>query len=182
VLETLDVSQFVTRREQAILLAKFLCLSKKYVRRAIEFRTFPTDSPIFPGAYIYVEIGMNQWNSIYSGRIEAGGALNAPLPGRIPNGTYTVFVYRGGVGTKQFSNVTVSNGVATALKSYEDALFVLGRSVKNKRVFRVTEVSMDEEGETTIKAVEHPTDSAGRSLIAQRLLSSNQFFVDGRLG
>lgn len=181
VLETLDVSQFVTRREQAILLAKFLCLSKKYIRRAIEFKTFPTDSPVFPGAYIYVEIGMNQWNSIYSGRIEAGGALNAPLPGQVPNGTYTVFVYRGGVGTKQFSNVVVSNGVAAALKSYEDALFVLGRSVKNKRVFRVTEVSMDEEGETTIKAVEHQTDSAGRSLIAQRLISSNQFFVDGAL-
>ena len=182
VLETLDVSQFVTRREQAILLTKFLCLSKKYIRRAIEFKTFPTDSPVFPGAYIYVEIGMNQWNSIYSGRIEAGGALNAPLPRQVPNGTYTVFVYRGGVGTKQFSNVVVSNGVAAALKSYEDALFVLGKSVKNKRVFRVTEVSMDEEGETTIKAVEHPTDSAGRSLIAQRLISSNQFFVDGALG
>lgn len=182
VLETLDVSQFVTRREQAILLAKFLCLSKKYIRRAIEFKTFPTDSPVFPGAYVYVEIGMNQWNSIYSGRIEAGGALNAPLPRQVPNGTYTVFVYRGGVGTKQFSNVVVSNGVAAALKSYEDALFVLGTSVKNKRVFRVTEVSMDEEGETTIKAVEHPTDSAGRSLIAQRLISSNQFFVDGALG
>lgn len=182
VLETLDVSQFVTRREQAILLAKFLCLSKKYIRRAIEFKTFPTDSPVFPGAYIYVEIGMNQWNSIYSGRIEAGGVLNAPLPGRVPDGTYTVFVYRGGVGTKQFSDVVISDGVATALESYEDALFVLGRSVKNKRVFRVIEVSMDEEGETTIKAVEHPTDSAGRSLIAKRLISSNQFSVDGALG
>ena len=182
ILETLDVSQFVTRREQAILLAKFLCLSKRYIRRAIEFRTFPTDSPVFPGAYIYVEIGMNQWNNIYSGRIEAGGALNAPLPKQVPNGTYTVFVYRGGQGTKQFSNVTVSGGVAPALKSYEDALFVLGRSVKNKRVFRVTEVSMDEEGETTIKAVEHPTDSDGRSLIAKRLIGSDEFYVDGRLG
>lgn len=182
VLETLDVSQFVTRREQAILLAKFLCLSKRYIRRAIEFKTFPTDSPVFPGAYIYVEIGMNQWNNIYSGRIEEGGVLNAPLPKEVPNGTYTVYVYQGGTGTVQVPSVAVSSGVAASLRNYKDALFVLGTSIKNKRVFRVTEVSMDEEGETTIKAVEHPTDSAGRSLIAQRLISSDQFFVDGVLG
>lgn len=183
VLETLDVSQFVTRRDQAVLLAKFLCLSKRYIRRAIEFKTFPTDSPVFPGAFVYVEIGMNRWDSIYSGRIEADGVLNAPLPKGVPNGTYTVFVYTGkSNGTAQFSNVSVSSGVASSLKSYAGSLFVLGTSVKNKRVFRVTEVSMDEEGETTIKAVEHPTNSSGESLIAKRLTQTDQFFVDGALG
>lgn len=180
-LETLDLSQFVTRRSQAILLAKFLCLSKHYVRRAIEFKTFPTDTPISPGAYIYVEIGLNQWNSIYSGRIESNGFLNAPLPRQIPNGTYTVFIYRAGAGTYSVSNVTVFSGYARQLKSYEGAMFALGQSIRNKRVFRVTEVGMDEEGEVTVKAVEHPTDDNGRSKIAERLLESNQFYVDGQL-
>lgn len=183
VLETLDVSQFVTRRDQAVLLAKFLCLSKRYIRRAIEFKTFPTDSPVFPGAFVYVEIGMNRWNTIYSGRIETGGVLNAPLPNGIPDGTYTVFVYTGtSNGTAQFSNVGVTDGVASQLESYAGSLFVLGTSIKNKRVFRVTEVSMDEEGETTIKAVEHPTSTSGQSLIAQGLIATNQFKVDGALG
>lgn len=180
-LETLDLSQFVTRRNQAILLAKFLCLSKHYIRRAIEFKTFPTDTPIAPGAYIYVEIGLNQWNSIYSGRIESGGFLNAPLPKQVPNGTYTVFIYRAGAGTYSISNVVVSNGYAPQIKSYEGAMFTLGQSIRNKRVFRVTEVGMDEEGEVTVKAVEHPTDSNGRSLIAKRLLDNDQFYVDGQL-
>lgn len=180
-LETVDASQFVTRREQAVLLGKFLCLSKRYIRRAIEFKTFPTDSPVFPGAYVYVEIGLNQWDNIYSGRIEDGGFLNAPLPTQVPNGTYTVFVYTSGSTTAQFSSVTVTNNVASALQSYAGSLFVLGQSIRNKRVFRVTEVGMDEEGEVTIKAVEHPTDTSGQSLIAQRLINSGQFFVDGIL-
>lgn len=181
VLETLDLSQYVTRREQAILLAKFLCLSKHYIRRAIEFKTFPTDSPVFPGAYIYVEIGLNQWNSIYSGRVEGGGFLNAPLPRQVPDGQYTVFLYRQGNGTFACTNVQVANGYAPQIKSYEGALFVLGNAILNKRVFRVTEVIMDEEGETTIKAVEHQTDSSGRSQIAKRLTSANEFYVDGVL-
>jgi len=181
VLETIDASQYVTTRRQAVMLAKFLCLTKRHIRRAIEFKTFPTDSPVFPGAYVYVEIGMNQWNSIYSGRIEAGGALNAPLPRQVPNGTYTVYVYRGGEGTAQLNNVVVTDNVAPALSSYEDGLFVLGRSFRNKRVFRVTEVAMDEEGETTIKAVEHPTTSNGRSLIAIDLMAKQRFYVDEQL-
>ncbi len=182
IVETLDVSQFVTRREQAILLAKFLCLSKRYVRRAIEFKTFPTMDRVAPGDYVFVELGLNQWQSIYSGRIEEGGVLNAPLPKQVPNGTYTVYVYRGAQngarGTKQFSNVVVEDGVASALKSYVDSLFVLGRSYRNKRVFRITEVSMDEEGETTVKAVEHPTDSSGRSVIGRFLNDDSQFIID----
>lgn len=180
-LETLDLSQYVTRREQAILLAKFLCLSKHYIRRAIEFKTFPTDSPVFPGAYIYVEIGLNQWNSIYSGRVEGDGFLNAPLPRQIPDGQYTVFLYRQGTGTFACTNVQVTDSYAPQIKSYEGALFVLGNSILSKRVFRVTEVIMDEEGEVTIKAVEHQTDSSGQSQIAKRLTSANEFYVDGVL-
>ena len=180
--QSVDISQFVSRREQAVLFAKYLALSKRHIRRSIEFKTFPTDSPVFPGAYVYVEVGMNQWDRIYSGRIEAGGALNAPLPREIPNGTYTVFVYKSGQDTVQFSNVQVSGNTAPALASQADSLFVLGRTVKSKRVFRVTEVSMDEEGETTVRAVEHPTDSDGNSLIALGLTAKNNFYVDGELG
>jgi hypothetical protein len=35
-------------------------------------------------------------------------------------------------------------------------MFVLGAQSNRKRVFRVTEVQMDEEGEVTVKAIEHP--------------------------
>lgn len=179
--ETIDASAFITRREQAILIGKFLCLSKRHFRRAIEFKTFPTDSPIAPGAYIYVEIGLNKWNSIYSGRIEEEGQLNAPLPQQVPDGTYTAFVYNAGQATQQVNNVVVVNGQAPSLARYENALFVLGTSVKNKRVFRVTEVELNEEGEATVRATEHPTDNNGISLIAKNLLATNQFFIDNNL-
>jgi hypothetical protein len=59
---------------------------------------------------------------------------------------------------------------------------VLGQAVRSKRVFRVTEVSMEEEGETTIRAVEHPCDINGLSFIAQGLdiYVAGLFTIDGK--
>jgi chaperonin cofactor prefoldin len=180
--ETIDASQFVTNRDQAIKLGKFLCNTRRHSRRAIEFQTFPTDSFVAPGAYIYVETSNNQWDGIYTGRIEAGGVLNVPIASRIRNDTYNVLTYGGGDGTRSFSNVQVTNGVAATLSESSGQLFVLGKAVRNKRVFRVTEVSMEEEGETTVRAVEHPCNNNGDSRIANGIASrvAGLFTIDGK--
>ena len=178
--ESLDISQFVTTRAQAILLGKYLCNVRRYNRRAIEFVTFPTDIFVMPGSYIYVETSNNQWDGIYTGRIEDGGVFNVPLQG-IPNGTYNVLTYGSTDGTRSFNGVAVSNGAAPALASRTGDLFVLGQTVRSKRVFRVTEVTMEEEGETTVRAVEHPCDTNGQSFIAQGIASyvGGLFTIDG---
>jgi hypothetical protein len=178
--ESIDISQFVTTRQQAILLGKYLCNVRRYNRRAVEFMTFPTDTFVMPGSYVYVETSNNQWAGIYTGRIENGGVLNVPLQG-VPNGTYSVLTYGSTDGTRSFSNVVVTNGTASALASRDGDLFVLGLTVRSKRVFRVTEVTMEEEGETTVRAVEHPCDAGGQSLIAEGIASyvAGIFTIDG---
>ena len=178
--ESLDISQFVTTRAQAILLGKYLCNVRRYNRRAIEFVTFPTDIFVMPGSYVYVETSNNQWDGIYTGRIEGGGIFNVPLQG-IPNGTYNVLTYGSTDGTRSFNGVAVANGAAPALASRTGDLFVLGQTVRSKRVFRVTEVTMEEEGETTVRAVEHPCDTNGQSFIAQGIASyvGGLFTIDG---
>ena len=178
--ETIDASQFVTTRRQAIVLGKFLSQTRRYTRRSIEFMTFPTEAFVMPGSYIYVETSNNQWDGIYTGRIESGGALNVPLQG-IPNGTYNVLTYGSTDGTRSFNNVAVTNGTAAALTSRSGDLFVLGLTVNSKWVFRVTEVTMEEEGETTVRAVEHPCDANGQSLIAEGIASyvAGIFTIDG---
>jgi hypothetical protein len=163
--QTFDLSQYVTNRAQAILYAKLLCQQRRHIRRNIEFRTFPTDSPLTPGAYIYVDVGQQEWQSIYSGQVENGGALNVPLTQDVPNGTYNVLLYRSGQAVVSTS-ASVSGNVASSLAGYEGWLFVLGTTVKAKRVFRIVEVQMDEEGEVGVRATEHPCDSSGQSLIA----------------
>ena len=178
--ESIDLSQFVTTRAQSILLGKYLCNVRRYNRRAIEFMTFPTDVFVMPGSYVYIETSNNQWDGIYTGRIEDGGVLNVPLQG-VPNGTYNVLTYGSTDGTRPFKEVVITDGAAPALASRAGDLFVLGQAVRSKRVFRVTEVTMEEEGETTIRAVEHPCDADGQSLIAEGIASyvAGIFTVDG---
>jgi hypothetical protein len=179
--ETIDTSQFVTTRRQAVILGKFLCQTRRHTRQAVEFQTFPTDSFIMPGGFIYVETSNNQWDGIYTGRVEAGGALNLPIASRVPNGTYNVLTYGSTAGTRSFSGIAVSNNTATSLASVAGQLFVLGTVVRSKRVFRITEVTMEEEGETTVRAVEHPCDANGNSLIAEGLAVRviGLFTIDG---
>ena len=182
--QTLDASQFVTRRQQAILLGKFLCNTRRHSRRAIEFQTFPTDAPISPGNYIYVETGNTQWDQIYTGRIEPGGVLNLPIATQNIDGNYSFLTYTiNADGVREFANVQVTNNVAPALAPRKGDLFVLGRPLRDKRVFRITEISMEEEGETTVRAVEHPCGTGGKSLIARGLdvPVNGLFTIDGDL-
>jgi hypothetical protein len=174
--QTFDISQFVTQREQAILFGKLLCNQRRWVRRGIEFRTFPTDSPISPGAYIYVDIGLKSWDRITSGIVMASGFLNAPLTDGIPDGSYSVLVYKSGERVRTLDDVAVSNGAAAALAAYEGYLFVLGTKVDRKRVFRVTEVQMDEEGEVSVKAMEHPCQDVDGKLLSRIANFSNALF------
>lgn len=166
--QTFDLSQYVTSRSQAEYFGKLLCNQRRFVRRAIEFRTFPSATFISPGSYIYVSVGQNQWQNIHSGRVETGGALNTPVASNVPNGTYNVLLYKPGEPKPiALSNVTVSGNTASALADRADYLFVLGNAVTDKRVFRVVEVTMDEEGEVGVKAVEHPCQISGNETLSK---------------
>ena len=170
--ETVDASQFVTNKSQAILLGKLLCQTRRHSRRAIEFKTFPTDSYVGPGAYIYVELAQNQWDKIYSGTIGSDGSLNLPIADNVNNDSYQFLMYNPddqSAGTVFKSSVAVVGNRAASLTAFNGFVFVLGKVIRNKRTFRVTEVAMDEEGEVSIRAIEHPTDADGYSLITRGL-------------
>jgi hypothetical protein len=152
---TFDLSNFVTNRSQAINYAQLLCSQRRHIRRAVEFKTFPTEAPIQPGAYVYVHMEENQWNDVHSGMVLADGSLNIPFASEAINGTFSTLIYRQGQQPIK-QDITYTNGRASALSAFPNALFVLGTAVSGKRVFRVIEVAMEEEGEVTIRAVEHP--------------------------
>jgi len=164
--QTFDLSQFVTNRSQAILFAKLMCNQRRHIRKAVEFKTFPTDSPMAPGSYIYLDVGQNQWGGIHSGVVQAGGVLNTPVAGNVPDGTYKVLLYKSGTKPVTLNSVAISGNTASTLAAYDGWLFALGTQLSTKRTFRITEVQMDEEGEVTVKAVEHECDANGQSLIA----------------
>lgn len=173
--QTFDLSLYVTNPEQAILFGKLICNLRRYVRQAVEFKTYPTLDPISPGAFVYVDIGQNSWDAIRTGMVGVGGALNMPLDNNLVSGTYNFRLYRSDRGLIDVNSVTVTNGVASQLADYENFLFVLGVETTTRRIFRVSEVQMDEEGEITVRATIYPCTTDGQSLIAD--LSDNLFTI-----
>jgi hypothetical protein len=175
--QTFDLSQFVTRRAQAILFGKLMANQRRWIRRAIEFQTVPTDSPVSPGAYILVDIGLNTWDQFSTGVVLPEGVLNSPLSTPIAPGTYSMLLYESGSPTISLTGVTVdAAGRAPAAAAYAGRLFVLGTVLNRKRVFRVSEVQLDEEGEVTIRATEYPCENAGSQLLSHVANFSDALF------
>ena len=165
ILQSFDASAFVTNEAQAILFGKLMCNLRRHVRSAIEFKTYPTNSPISPGAYIYVDIGHNAWDGITTGIIGPGGKLNAPVDNTIRNGTYSFLLYRSDRGVAS-TDAVVTDNTAPTLASREGYMYVLGTKVKSRRVYRVNEVQMDEEGEITVRGTIFPCDANDNALIS----------------
>ena len=163
--QTFDLSDWVTQRRQAELYGRFLCQQRRHLKRGIEFRTVPSDNFVAPGAYVFVDAGINRWDGIRTGVVEDGGRLNTPLAAPVLDGSYKVLTYKSGELPSQ-SVVTVTDGVAPMLAGKAGHLFTLGLAQTSKRVYRVAEVRMEESGELTVKATEHPTDRNLLSLAA----------------
>jgi len=176
--ETFYVAQFVSTREQAIIYGKFLCQIRRHIKVGIEFKTFPTMDPVSPGAFIYVDIGQNSWDGIRTGIIGPGGVLNIPMDNSLPDASYEFLLYQSG--NAVISRVaTTSSNTAAGLADLDGYLFVLGQKTTTRRVFRVTEVEMDEEGEITVRGTNYPCTSDGLSEIAN--FNDAKFTVIGAL-
>ncbi len=169
--EIFDLSQFVTRREQAIMFGKLLCNQLRYIRKGIEFQTFPSQAGLAPGDFIYVDVGLKNWDYYSSGVVGAGGALNSPLASVNEQGvqslkpnSFSFLLYQPSTKTVASESEIVvttsgdgrSTAAFTGTQQYEGWMFVMGEAKPNKRVFRVTELAIEEGGELSVKAIEYP--------------------------
>lgn len=160
--QTFDVSQFVTQKQQAILFGKFLVNQRKWIRKAIEFRTFPSEAAIEPGGFIYVDIGMKVWDKYSTGVVMKDKVLNVPIKQAIKNDTYSFLFYDVKTGSTDSGSYAVSGGKASTIPDRNiGRMFVMGKAKPSKRVYRITEVGIEEDGEVSVKAIEYPCFLSG---------------------
>ena len=154
---TFDLSNFVTNRQQALDYGILLVEQRHHIKRSIEFKTFPSQAPIAPGSYIYVQIDDNEWDNLHSGSVMDDGSVNIPFADESLTGTFDTLIYKP-ASTPIKASVTFTAGQTSDLSQYAGtgALFVVGTERASKRVFRVVEVGLEPEGEVKIGAVEHP--------------------------
>ena len=186
--QTFDGSQFITQRHQAILFGKLMVNQRHFTKKAIEFKTTPKEAAIEPGSFIWVDIGMLRFDDYSIGVVMEGGELNVPLffEGRslLKDGSYTFLLYSpdvndSGIATEEAITVTTASDgtlMSTLPSQYEGYMFVLGSQNNRKRVFRVNEIAIEEEGEVSVKAVEYPCFSHDGKLRASIADFRNEHF------
>ena len=176
--QTFDGSQFITQREQAIMFGKLMVNQRHFIKKAIEFKTTPKEAAIEPGSFIWVDIGMQRFDDYSIGVVMEGGELNIPLlttgESALKDGNYTFLLYSPDVSDADLStetSITVTTAADGTINStlpskYDGYMFVLGSQNNRKRVFRVNEIAIEEEGEVAVKAVEYPCFSQDGKLRA----------------
>jgi len=173
--QTFDLSSYVTTEKQAILFGKLLTNLRTHVRKAVEFRTFPTEAPVKPGDLVYVDTGHTTWDTVFTGSINSDGSLNLPLISKIKTGDYKILLYKPSNSVRAPMTVHVDKNGAEVnpnLSKYAGELFVLGLANTTKRVFRITDVSIGEEAEITLKALEYPVAN-NKALIAEGMTTTD---------
>ncbi len=122
---------------------------------------------------------MQRFDDYSIGVVMKGGELNIPLlttgESALKDGNYTFLLYSPDVSDADLStetSITVTTSADGTISStlpskYDGYMFVLGSQNNRKRVFRVNEIAIEEEGEVAIKAVEYPCFSHDGKLRAE---------------
>lgn len=173
-METYDMSNFCTYREQAILTAQFLLSVRRRISHTISFRTTPEGLYLAPGNYIRVITKASPLSAYENGVIDGSGNVTS-LAGTL-SGTYNIFAYREGDADVRSATITINNGTTTD-PSLFNSLFTVVSNQANANVYQVDQISMDEEGLVEIQASEFPCDANLRSIIVQDVLNPSRFTI-----
>lgn len=156
-IEQIDVSDYVTRKEHAIDIAKFVIRMRRLPTHGIKFQTTydGLTANLAPGDYIRCAIDSTYYDDFNNGFVSATGALTSTQP--LSNGTYQVFAWDGtGETAPTETTLTVSGGGTTA--SPTGIIFSVQNITTSIRTYQIESLGVEENGAITIEAVHMPTD------------------------
>ena len=163
--ESLDLSDYVTNREQAIDAAKYIIRMRRIPTHVISFRTTHEGAlaKLGPSDYIRVAMDETQYDEFNNGVVTAEGAVISTQT--LFPGTYDVIAWDGtaGIPPADTSLVISSDGTATPA----GVVFTVKKVGTQVRTYQIERVTPDEEGTFTIEAVHMPTNSSGVLKLAE---------------
>lgn len=172
--ESFDLTPFCTRRGHASMVARYMLSIRRRVDHTITFRTTPVNLALAPGEYIKVFTEANPYNPALNGVVLWDGTVTSPSP--VVDGTYSVTYYKPGMDAVVTGSLTVADGKATD-PNYVGAVFHVRTGTVKENVYLVEQLTLGDDGLVEIVASYFPVDADGRSLIAQDVLSLDQFIL-----
>ena len=172
--ESIDLTDFCTNREQALLTARFMMSVRRHVDHTVSFRTVPDGIAVGPGSYIRVVTEANTYNAANNGIITDAGTLVSATS--VTNGTYPAMVYSTTTGETSERSITVSNNAVTDSTLYNSIFTLLAPRV-SEGVYQIEQLTLSEDGLVEIAAVHVPTDGSMASIVAKDVMDPGLFRV-----
>lgn len=172
--ETIDLTDFCTNREQALLTARFLLSVRRRVDHTISFKTVPDGIAVGPGSYIRVVTEANTYNAANNGIITDAGTLVSATS--VTDGTYPAVVYSTSTGEVTERSITVVSNTVTDSTLYNSIFTLLAPRV-SEGVYQIEQLTLNEDALVEIAAVHVPTDGAMASIVAKDVMNPGLFRV-----
>jgi hypothetical protein len=141
----------------------------------VKFKTTPHGMSLAPGQLIRVDTQVSPYSSVSNAVIDPqNGAVVCASP--VPDGTHEVLADRPGTDQVETVSVTVENGRVSD-ESQRGMLFTRLAASRERNVYLIEELTLDDDGLVEVSATHFPTDDGLRSLVLQDMLSADRFEV-----
>lgn len=172
--EVIDLTDFCTSREQALLTARFLLSIRRRVDHTISFKTVPDGIAVGPGSYIRVVTEASSYSAANNGVVTDAGTLMTVSD--LANGTYDAIVYKQATGEITEQAITITGGSVTDAALY-GSIFTLLEPEVSQGVYQIEQLTLEDDGLVEIAAVHVPTDQDMASIVAKDVMNPGLFRV-----
>jgi len=158
--EYIDMTKFCTRSDHAQTIAKYKLLTRKHSNHSISFKTTPSSAlTIAPGDFIKVVSKTTHTSRFNNGSIDQYGGITSTTPLNDSDGTLVFYWKPGFTEVEERSLVVTSN--KTGDPAFFGSIFTVKMQDQQKRVYRVTSITIDDGGFVDISASHEPLLSNG---------------------
>ena len=161
--EFIDLTSFCTSAKHAKRIAQHKLLLRKHSEHNIQFKTTPSSAlSIAPGDYIKVISNASHTTRFNNGSVDQFGGVTSTTA--LADGTYTVFFWRPGETEVQEGQLQVAGG-KTGDEVFFKSIFTRKMENQQKRIYRVTSLTIDDDGFVDIGGSYQKVDQKGRLAI-----------------
>jgi|TARA_R100000084_G_scaffold69201_2_gene30575 hypothetical protein len=158
--EYIDMTKFCTRSDHAQAIAKYKLLTRKHSDHSISFKTTPSSAlTIAPGDFIKVVSKTTHTSRFNNGSIDQHGGITSTTPINNSDGT-PVFYWKPGRAEVEEDTLSVTDN-KTGDPEFFGSIFTVRMQNQEKRVYRVTSITIDDEGFVDISASHEPLTRNG---------------------
>ncbi len=161
--EFIDLTSFCTSSKHAKKIAEHKLLLRKHSEHNIQFKTTPSSAlGLTAGDYIKVISNASHTSRFNNGSVDQFGGVTSTTV--LADGTYTVFFWRPGQTEVIEGQLQIAGG-KTGDEVFFSSIFTIKMENQQKRIYRVTSLTIDDDGFVDIGGSYQKVDQAGRLAI-----------------